>query len=94
MVSLGRQNAARRIVGRLETFKRHLIDMIIASEPEDTEIYAKALLLRAGADALIAEYVRMLDYPPPAKAPSTAAYLCPESGENGESERESIGEDD
>ncbi len=69
------QNTARQIIGRLETFKRHLIDLIVASEPEDTEIYAKAVLVRNAADALIAEFASRLDYPPPAVLPSTAHYL-------------------
>lgn len=75
MVGAARQNSARQIVGRLETFKKHLIDLIAASEPNDTEIYAKALLLRNATDALIAEYAALLDYPPPPVLPSTAHYL-------------------
>jgi hypothetical protein len=70
-----RQIAARLIIGRLDTFKRHLIDMIVASEAEDAEIHAKALLIRTATDALIAEYAARLDYPPPAALPSTAPYL-------------------
>lgn len=70
-----RQIAARRIIERLKTFKRHLIDLIVASEPADTEIYAKALLIREATDALIAEYRALLDYPPPAALPTIAPYL-------------------
>ena len=75
MVGDARQKNARQIVGRLETFKKHLIDLIVASEPKDAEVYAKALLLRNAADALIAEYAALLDYPPPPVLPSTAHYL-------------------
>ena len=75
MLGGDRQIAARRIIDRLETFKRHLIDMILASEPADTEICAKAVLIREATDALIAEYRALLDYPPPAAPPSTAPFL-------------------
>lgn len=96
MVSRGRQNAARQIIGRLDTFKHHLIDMIVASEAVDTEIYAKALLIRAGTDALIAEYAKLLDYPPPAVLPSTAHYLREREPNDQESlvEMANNGEDD
>lgn len=82
MVSRGRQNAARQIIGRLDTFKRHLIDMIVASEADDTEICAKALIVRATTDALIAEYATLLDYPPPATLPSIAHYLRESEGKD------------
>ncbi len=96
MASRGRQNAARQIIGRLDTFKHHLIDMIVASEAADTEIYAKALLVRAATDALIAEYADLLDYPPPAVLPSTAHYLRERENDDQKTLAELIndGEDD
>ncbi len=75
MAGNDRQIAVRQMVGRLETFKRHLIDLIVASEPKDTEIYAKALLLQKATDVLIDEFAAQLDYPPPPVLPSTAHYL-------------------
>jgi len=75
MAGRDRQITARQVVDRLQTFKRHLIDLIVAAETEDTAIYAKALLMREATDALIAEYAAILDYPPPATLPSTAHFL-------------------
>ncbi len=75
MAGNDRQIAVRQMVGRLETFKRHLIDLIVASEPKDTEIYAKALLLQKATDVLIDEFAAQLDYPPPPVLPSTSHYL-------------------
>ena len=86
MAGRNRQIEARRVVERLETFKRHLIDLIVAAEPEDTAIYAKALLMREATDALIAEYTALLDYPPPAALPSTAHFLREKTQAHEESE--------
>ena len=63
MATLAEQRKAQQVIGRFDTFKRHLIDLILASEPTDTELYAKVLLLRAATDAVIAEYTRQLDFP-------------------------------
>lgn len=70
-----RQIVARQTVGRLEIFKRHLIDMVLASVSRDTAVHAKAVPLRHAADERIAAYGRELDYPLPACLPSTAHYL-------------------